>query len=173
VSASREPALSVCFVCLGNICRSPTAEAVMRHLVREAGLESQIAVASAGTGTWHLDEPPDSRARAAAHGRGIRMEGRARQFSIDDFDRFDYIVSMDARVLTALKGLARSDDERARVHNFRSFDSLSPSDAPVPDPYYGGPDGFEDVLDICEAGCRGLLDRLRAQLNEQDGAKAR
>jgi protein-tyrosine phosphatase len=145
----------------------------MRSLVKAAGLEDRIHIESAGTGTWHLDEPADPRARAAARGRGISLDGRAQQFSIDDFARFDYVLSMDVRVLTALRKLARTPEERARVHNFRAFDPASPRDAEVPDPYYGGPDGFEEVFDICEAGCRGLLAHLRAELDARDGTGTR
>jgi protein-tyrosine phosphatase len=164
MAASPDRALSVCFVCLGNICRSPTAEGVMKRLVHDAGLNDRVRVASAGTGAWHLDEPADARARATAHARGVALDGRAKQFAADDFPRFDYILSMDARVLRMLSELARTDADRARVRNFRSFDPESPADAEVPDPYYGGADGFERVFDICEAGCRGLLEQLRRDL---------
>jgi protein-tyrosine phosphatase len=138
----------------------------MKRLVKDAGLEARIRVASAGTGSWHLDEPADARARAAAHARGVVLDGRAQQFAADDFARFDYILSMDQRVLRTLRALARNDEERARVHNFRVFDAESASDAEVPDPYYGGADGFEQVFDICEAGCRGLLEQLRRDLDD-------
>ena len=168
--ASPDRALSVCFVCLGNICRSPTAEGVMKRLVRDAGLSDRIHVSSAGTGSWHLDEPADARARATAHARGVTLDGRAQQFAIGDFARFDYILSMDARVLSALRTLARTSDEWARVHNFRSFDPASPHGAEVPDPYYGGPDGFEHVFDVCEAACRGLLEQLRKDLGESQAS---
>jgi protein-tyrosine phosphatase len=164
VTAPSDRSLAVCFVCLGNICRSPTAEGVMKRLVSDAGLQARIRVESAGSGSWHLDEPADPRARAAARARGVALDGRARQFFADDFARFDYVLSMDERVLKTLHALARTPDERARVHNFRSFDPDSPSDAPVPDPYYGGADGFEHVFDLCEAACRGLLAQLRQDL---------
>jgi protein-tyrosine phosphatase len=171
--ASPDRSLAVCFVCLGNICRSPMAEGVMKRLVRDAGLEGRIHVESAGAGSWHLDEPADARARATARARGVVLDGRARQFARDDFARFDYILSMDARVLSTLRALARSEPERARVHNFRSFDADSPSEAEVPDPYYGGDEGFEQVFDICEAGCRGLLEHLRRDLDAPDDTGAR
>jgi protein-tyrosine phosphatase len=155
---------AVCFVCLGNICRSPTAEGIFKALVREAGLEDRIEIASMGTGDWHTGEPADARARATATRRGVTLDGVARRFDRRDFARFDYVLSMDTRVLAALRDLARTDDERARLHNFRAFDPASPPDAAVPDPYYGGADGFEDVYDICEAGCRGLLAHVQAEL---------
>jgi protein-tyrosine phosphatase len=145
----------------------------MKRLVAEAGLDARIHVESAGTGTWHLDEPADPRARAAASARGVTLDGRAQQFSVDDFARFDYVLSMDERVLTTLQKLARTAGERQRVHNFRAFDPDSPSNAAVPDPYYGGADGFEQVYDICEAGCRGLLARLQQELGAPDDARPR
>ena len=157
-------ALSVCFVCLGNICRSPTAEGVMRALVREAGLSSRIVIDSAGTGAWHAGEPADARARAAARARGIELTSTARMFVRSDFERFDYVLAMDRANLRELRQLARGPEEHARLHLFRSFDPAAPVDAEVPDPYYGGPEGFNEVLDICERGCRGLLAHLRARL---------
>jgi len=161
--ASSDP-VGVCFVCLGNICRSPTAEGIFRKLVREAGLDDRISIESRGTGDWHTGEPADARARAAAKARGIVLDGVAERFDRREFAHFDYVLSMDTRVLAELRRLARTDDERGRVHNFRAFDPDSPPDAAVPDPYYGGADGFEEVFDICDAGCRGLLDHLRTEL---------
>jgi protein-tyrosine phosphatase len=156
--------VAVCFVCLGNICRSPTAEGIFKKLVRDAGLDERIAIESRGTGDWHTGEPADARARAAAKRRGVTLDGVACRFERGDFARFDYILSMDTRVLDTLRRLARTDDERDRVHNFRAFDPDSAPDAPVPDPYYGGADGFDEVFDICEAGCRGLLAEVRGRL---------
>jgi protein-tyrosine phosphatase len=156
--------VAVCFVCLGNICRSPTAEGIFKKLVRDAGLDDRIAIESRGTGDWHTGEPADARARAAAKRRGVTLDGVACRFERADFGRFDYILSMDPRVLDTLLRLARTDDERDRVYNFRAFDPDSPPDAPVPDPYYGGAGGFDEVFDICEAGCRGLLAEVRDRL---------
>ena len=157
--------VAVCFVCLGNICRSPTAEGVFRKMVRDAKLEDRIAAESRGTGDWHTGERADPRARDTAEKRGITLDGVAERFTREDFARFDYILSMDTRVLAELRRLARTDAERARLHNFRAFDPASPPDAAVPDPYYGGEDGFEEVFDICDAGCRGLLAHLRTELD--------
>jgi protein-tyrosine phosphatase len=165
--------ISVCFVCLGNICRSPTAEGIFKSMVKAAGLETRVHVESAGTGAWHLGEPADERARFTARRRGIALDGAAQRFSREDFARFDFVLSMDTSVLAALRRLARTADERAKVHNFRSFDPGSPTDAPVPDPYYGGDQGFEDVFDICEAGCRGLLEAVRAHLGRTGDDSAR
>src|SRR5688572_14295738 len=120
----------VCFVCLGNICRSPTAEGVMRHLVREVGLEHAIEVESAGTGGYHAGEAPDARASAAGRRRGIAIEGAARQFRKQDFARFDYVVAMDASNLDALLGIA-PPEHAAHVALLRSFDAASAAGASV------------------------------------------
>lgn len=157
------PVVSVCFVCLGNICRSPTAEGVFASLVGRAGLSERIAIDSAGTGAWHAGELADPRARAAAAKRGHQLTSRARQFVRGDFARFDLVLAMDTDNLEALQALARTEEERQRVVLFRSFDSTAPADASVPDPYYGGADGFETVLDQCEASAAGLLAELRSR----------
>jgi protein-tyrosine phosphatase len=154
----------VSFVCLGNICRSPTAEAVMRHLVREAGLEGKIEIESAGTGDWHLGEPRDRRSLEVGRRRGMPLSGTARQFQRPDFGRLDYVLAMDRQNLAALERLAPDPAARAKVHLLRSFDPRSdPEDSEVPDPYYGGDAGFDRVIDICEAACRGLLEHLRRE----------
>ena len=132
----------------------------MRTLVSQQGLDGYIEVESAGTGTWHLGERADRRARETAQGRGVTLNGRAQQFTEGDFNRLDYILVMDVGIKNALARLATTDEGRAKLHLLRSFDPASPSDAPVPDPYYGGPDGFEEVFDICNAACRGLLDHI-------------
>lgn len=151
----------ICFVCLGNICRSPTAEAVMRGLLEREGLERLIDIDSAGTGAWHVGEPPDHRARAAAKGRGLAVDGKARKVVREDFERFDLLIAMDRSNHADLERLAPGPEAAERVYLLRDFDSSSPAGSEVPDPYYGGGDGFERVLDICEAACRGLLDHLR------------
>jgi protein-tyrosine phosphatase len=153
----------VCFVCLGNICRSPTAEAVMRHIVKQEGLEDRIAISSAGTGDWHVGEPRDQRSAAVGAARGIPLSGRARQFTSASFDGCDYALAMDRSNRDALLGLARSDADRAKVRLLRSFDRAAPRDAEVPDPYYGGPSGFDEVFDLCEPACRGLVAHLREE----------
>ncbi len=151
----------LCFVCLGNICRSPTAEAVMFDLVKKAGLHEQIEVDSAGTAGYHAGERPDARAAAAARRRGIELRGRARQFKVEDYDRFDYVLAMDRSNFEDLADLARSDAAREKLHLLRAFDPKAMAGAGVPDPYYGGDDGFEQVLDICAAACAGLLARVK------------
>ena len=153
--------VAVSFVCMGNICRSPTAEAIMRHLVREAGLSSAITADSAGTGAWHVGEDRDRRSRAVAHQRGMPITGPARQFGRGDFDRFDLVLALDEDNARELRRLAPTDEARAKIHFLRAFDPDAEPGAEVPDPYYGGPDGFELVFDLCLAACRGLLDHLR------------
>jgi protein-tyrosine phosphatase len=156
----------VLFVCLGNICRSPTAEAVMAQLVAEAELEHAIEIDSAGTGAWHVGSPPDDRATAAAAARGIAMRGAARQVTAEDFERFDLLLAMDADNHRNLREIAPHAEAAAKVRMLREFDPASASAAAVgldvPDPYYGGEDGFDHVLDLVEAACAGLLAELRS-----------
>jgi protein-tyrosine phosphatase len=150
---------------MGNICRSPTAEGVMRHVLLEAGLDSRIEVDSAGTGAWHVGDRADQRARAAAHRRGIDLTSIARQVTRADLHAFDLVLAADAANRRELLRLAGEDPERrAKVRLLREFDSASvqAGDLDIPDPYYGGVDGFDDVLEIVEAACRGLLVELRA-----------
>jgi protein-tyrosine phosphatase len=157
------PAARVLFVCMGNICRSPTAEGVMRGLVAEAGLSDQIVIDSAGTGGWHVGAPPDARAVAAAARRGIRLDGAARKVRLSDFDDFDLIVALDAANARDLRAIAPDGRSAAKVRLLREFDPAGRGDLDVPDPYYGEDDGFGRVLDLVDASCRGLLDELRAR----------
>src|SRR4051812_9137404 len=154
--------MRILMVCMGNICRSPTAEGVMRALVRDAGLEDEITVDSAGTGGWHAGDPPDRRATQAAKARGITLEGAARQVSVRDFEDYDLLLAMDRENLSGLHAVAPDGDAMRKVRLLRSYDPASDGvDVDVPDPYYGGPNGFEVVLDQVDAACRGLLDDLR------------
>ncbi len=154
--------MRILFVCLGNICRSPTAEGVMAHLLREEGLEQEIEIDSAVTGDWHVGGAPDERSASTAARRGIELTGAARQVTPADFERFDLLLAMDAQNLSDLRTLAPDAAARERVRALREFDPGSdPSDLDVPDPYYGAGDGFETVLDIVERACRGLLDEVR------------
>ena len=156
--------MRILFVCLGNICRSPTAEGVFRHLVREEGLDGKVQIDSAGTGGWHVGAPPDERAAEAARRRSIVLEGSARKFSSDDFARHDLILAMDAENARDLLAMAPDVEAADKVRLMREFDPASDgsSDLDVPDPYYGGDDGFEHVLDLIDAAARGLIAQLRA-----------
>ena len=159
------PRVHLLFVCLGNICRSPTAEGVMRKLARDAGLEDAVAIDSAGTGGWHVGAAPDPRSAEAAQRRGITLEGAARRVSLDDFERYDLLLAMDRENLGSLRALAPDEDARRKVRLLREFDPASAGapDLDVPDPYYGGERGFDHVLDLVERACAGLLDEIRAQ----------
>jgi len=149
----------VLFVCLGNICRSPTAEGAFRHFVAETGLGDRVEVDSAGTGGWHAGEAPDRRMRQAAAAQGITVEGRARQVRADDFERFHWIVAMDRENLADLHRLAPAG-HGARIVLLRDFDPEGGDD--VPDPYYGGARGFDEVVDIVRRSCRALFEEVRA-----------
>ncbi len=150
------------FVCLGNICRSPTAEGVMRSLVLEAGLEQEIQLDSAGTGRWHVGHDPDERASAAALAHGVHLQGPARQVTAEDFERFDLLIGMDSENVADLRAMAPDRDARERVRLLRDFDpdSAGAGDLDVPDPYYGGDGGFDHVFELVRAGCAGLLDEI-------------
>jgi protein-tyrosine phosphatase len=150
----------ILFVCLGNICRSPAAEAVFAHLVEEAGLSDRITIDSAGTGSWHIGELADRRMRRAARARGVTMTSTARQVSLEDFERFDQIFAMDAENLTQLHRLAPAE-HRHKVRLFRDLDPDGQGQD-VPDPYYGDADHFDEVLDIVTRTSRALLEEVIA-----------
>ncbi|RDJ99018.1 low molecular weight protein-tyrosine-phosphatase [Paraburkholderia lacunae] len=160
--------VSICFVCLGNICRSPTAEGVMRHLVAEANLVERILIDSAGTGDWHIGQPPDDRAQQAASRRGYELAAlRGRQIVAADFERFDLLIAMDDKNVAALSKIcqpAQRDKIRLLMEFVPETDSRWGGAREVADPYFGGADGFEQVLDQCEAACRGLIAALSPQL---------
>jgi protein-tyrosine phosphatase len=153
-------AQSVLFVCLGNICRSPTAEGVFRHLLKQAAPQLQVEVDSAGTADYHVGDPPDPRSQRAALRRGIDLSAaRARQVTTGDFARFDLILAMDRDNLRALEAM-RPKDSRARVQLFLEYaPELGRLD--VPDPYYRDASGFEEVLDLAAAASRGLVAALQ------------
>jgi len=161
------PTTRILFVCLGNICRSPAAEGVFLHQLAAAGLEDRFVVDSAGTGGWHVGRPADSRMRAAASRRGIHLPSRARQLERADLTSFDRILTMDDDNLAAVRSLARELGPEAlgrpdvaliepMVRHCRRVQARE-----VPDPYYGGAEGFERVLDLLEDACSGLLEALR------------
>jgi protein-tyrosine phosphatase len=151
--------IRVLFVCLGNICRSPAAEGVFLHHLAQAGLESAFVVDSAGTGGWHVGQPADRRMRAAAARRGIELTSRARQLEPADLARFDHVLTMDGDNLAEVQALARSHPTGARIAPLTQHCRRRIA-AEVPDPYYGGADGFEQVLDLLEDACGGLIHAL-------------
>lgn len=153
----------VCFVCLGNICRSPTAEGVMKFMVQKENLTKRIHIDSAGTSSFHKGEPADPRSQKAAHVRGYNLTSRARGISKKDIRDFHYIIAMDTTNKQRLLSLCSNKTQREKIFLLRDFDPKSPPDSSVPDPYFGGEDGFETVLDICERGCAGLLQSIKAQ----------
>ncbi len=166
--------MRVLFVCLGNICRSPTAEGVLRSLAQERGLASALQIDSAGTAAYHVGEPPDRRSAAAAARRGIELVGAGRQVRVEDFDRFDLLLAMDRSNRDALLALAPHEQAAAKVRLLREYDadSVAVGALDVPDPYDGGPSGFEDVLDVVTAACRGLLDVLAPRAERGPAAAA-
>jgi len=153
--------IRVCFVCSGNICRSPTAEGVFKKLVAEEGLGHAFHVESAGIGSWHVGERPDPRTIRAAEARGYRLESRAQQWKARDFDRFDYVVGMDKTHVRALVRLAATETMKAKVSLARDHVLDGPHDADVPDPYYEELEAFDEVVEICREACSALLADLR------------
>lgn len=157
------PETSVLFVCMGNICRSPAAEAVFRAKVQQAGLADRIRIDSAGTIGYHSGAPADRRMRAAGARRGYDLSSISRQVSLSDFDDFDYIIAMDYENLSYLKAMAERTDRKARVRLMCAFAGRH-NESEVPDPYYGGDSGFELVMDLLEDACEGLLKEIQDKL---------
>lgn len=155
--------IRVCFVCLGNICRSPTAAGVLRRLVDERRVAHRFLIESAGTGAWHVGELPDPRTRHHASKRGLVLDTRGRHFQPAFFDTYEHVLAMDLANRDHLLTLATTDAHRAKVALFRSFDPEAPPEAEVPDPYYGGPEGFEEVLDQCERAAEGFFAAVAAR----------
>lgn len=150
------------FVCLGNICRSPSAENIMNHLLQQRQLSDRVVCDSAGTASYHVGSPPDRRMAQAAKAQGIVLVGQARQFDPADFDRFDYILAMDRQNYRDIVALDPDGQHRDRVRLMCDFASHHP-DQEVPDPYYGGSEGFNYVISLLQDACEGLLDHLLEQ----------
>lgn len=150
----------ICFVCLGNIVRSPLAESMFAFHADQAGVGEYYEVDSAGTSAWHVGEPPDPRMRGVAKRHGLTYDGRSRQFQAADLDRFDWIIAMDQENARDLKVIALHSDQSEKILLMRSFDFLAEGELGVPDPYYGGMEGFERVYSIVERSTRGLLEYL-------------
>lgn len=150
----------ILFVCLGNIIRSPLGEHMFAHLAEQAGVADKYETDSAGTASYHVGEQPDSRMRRVAAQNGLKYSGSARQVRQSDFDSFDLIVPMDSSNLNNLKRLARSVDDESKLYTMRTFDPQGSATEGVPDPYYGGIDGFQTTFEIVKRSCQGLLEAL-------------
>ena len=155
--------VEISFVCLGNICRSPLAQGVFQDLVNQKKLEQKIIVASAGTSGWHIGDLPDERMCRTAQSKGIQLESRARQFQSADFNRFNLILAMDHSNLARLEEIAPSNLSPEKLMLFRSFDPECNGNQDVPDPYYGGAKGFEEVYSMVKRTCPPLLDYIKSR----------
>ena len=153
----------ISFVCLGNICRSPLAQGVFQDLVNRKKLDQKIFISSAGTGNWHIGNLPDERMRQTAQSKGIKLESRAQQFQSKDFNRFNLVLAMDHSNLVRLSEIAPSTLQKNKLMLFRSFDPESNEDQDVPDPYYGGTKGFEEVYSMVKRTCPPLLDYIKSR----------
>lgn len=151
----------ICFVCLGNIIRSPLSEHIFRGIVREAGEEDRFEIDSAGTSSYHIGERPDRRMRQVAAKRGLVYDGRARQFRPTDFDRFQWVIAMDPNNQADLERMAKNEEHRNKIRLMREFDPQAEPNASVPDPYYGGQRGFEVTYEIVERSANGLFQAIR------------
>jgi protein-tyrosine phosphatase len=160
--------MKILLVCLGNICRSPTAEAALREAFADAGMADRVEIDSAGTGDWHVGHPPDPRMTEAAAGVGLTLDGSARQVTPSDLRDYDLVLAMDRTNAADLHAMAGGDpDLERRIRLFREFEpDRTPgdeSDLDVPDPYYGGPEGFERVVEIVRSAAGGVVDHVRDQ----------
>lgn len=154
----------ICFVCLGNICRSPLAEGVFQALINKEGLENQIIIHSAGTGNWHVGAAPDARMQATARNKGIHLASRGQQIQVGDIRRYDLILAMDQSNLEAIEYLCSPETAAKKIRLFRSFDPEVDGDLDVPDPYYGMDDGFEHVFQIVHRTCPPILEYVKSQM---------
>ncbi|MEU9308169.1 low molecular weight protein-tyrosine-phosphatase [Streptomyces sp. NPDC048256] len=157
----------VCFVCTGNICRSPMAESVFRARVDDAGLEGLVEIESAGTGDWHEGEDADPRARSVLEEHGYALDHTARRFESSWFARLDLVIALDAGHLKALRLLAPTQKDAAKIRLLRSYAPAAADDLDVPDPYYGGLSGFEQCLEMVEEASTGLLAAVRDDVEGQ------
>ena len=156
--------VEVCFVCLGNICRSPLAQGVFEALVKQEGLQDRIIIGSAGTSHWHVGVPPDPRMQQTARQHGIHLNSRARQFQAAYFKRMDLVLAMDQSNLSVLQHMRPEAELHDKLFLFRSFDPENNGDLEVPDPYYGGDKGFETVFQMIERTCPKVLQHLQTKL---------
>lgn len=161
---TKEDPYRICFVCLGNICRSPTAEGIFQHLVREEGLESHFLIDSSGTSGWHKGEPANQKSQQIANNHGVKLLSRSRPFDARDLEEFDLILAMDTENHRDILAHANGTDQSSRVRLMREFDPEQ-DDPSVPDPYSGGMDGFEHVYQVLYRSCRVLLEELKPAID--------
>jgi low molecular weight protein-tyrosine phosphatase len=152
--------VAILFVCLGNICRSPLAEGVFRQLARARGLADRFEIDSAGTSSYHEGEPPDARSATVARARGVELTGRSRALTPADLERFDFVITMDQEIQESVERMSRRNGSRATIQLLRAYDPEAGNNLDVPDPYFGGPRGFEQVHDLVERSCTSLLDTI-------------
>jgi len=155
----------ICFVCLGNICRSPTAEGIFQHLVNQREMQPYFYIDSAGTSAYHIGEPANSKSRDIAQSHGVELRSKARRFTSADLDEFDLILAMDHENLRSIQQLDIRNQFSQKIKLMRDFDP-SPADGAVPDPYYGGVDGFQHVFDVVKRSCENLLDELEDRIEK-------
>lgn len=163
-SITKENPYKICFVCLGNICRSPTAEGVFQHLVNERDLQAYFEIDSAGTSAYHVGESANSKSRQTAEKYGITLGSTARQFQAFDLKYYDLVLAMDRENLANIKKLNSAENNTAQVGLLRDFDP-EPGNGEVPDPYFGGLQGFENVFQIVKRSCEAILDELEQHID--------
>jgi len=156
---TKDNPFGICFVCLGNICRSPTAEGIFQHLVNERDLEPYFYIDSAGTSAYHIGEPPNSKSQWVASQHGIQLQSKARRFEKTDLEEFDLILAMDQENLRNIQQLNGNPEFEKKIKLLREYDP-QPDDKAVPDPYYGGMQGFQNVFDVIKRSSEALLDEL-------------
>ncbi|TVQ68191.1 MAG: low molecular weight phosphotyrosine protein phosphatase [Balneolaceae bacterium] len=161
---SQEDPFKICFVCLGNICRSPTGEGAFQHLVNERGLQAFFIVDSAGTSAYHIGEPANSKSQWVANQNGVTLHSRAARFKASDLEYYDLILAMDHENLANLKALDPAGKHHDKIRLMRDYDP-DPGDGAVPDPYYGGMNGFQDVFTMVMRSCEALLSELEEKLD--------
>lgn len=163
---TKEKPFKICFVCLGNICRSPTAEGIFIHKVKKAGLEDYFEIDSAGTAAYHVGEGANSKSQSTANKYGIHLPSKARKLRVTDLEEYDLILAMDSENLHNIKNLDSTGEFSEKVRMMREFDP-QPGDGEVPDPYFGGMDGFENVYRVLDRSTETLLNELTENISEQ------
>ncbi len=159
---TKENPYKICFVCLGNICRSPTAEGIFQHLVNQRGLQSYFYIDSAGTSAYHIGEPANSKSQWVANQQGVKLHSKARRFEPADLEEFDLILAMDSENYSNIIRLDKNGSYAEKIKMMRDFEP-KPDSRDVPDPYYGGMDGFQNVFDVIMRSCEGLLDEIEVE----------